>query len=177
MYFINILTLLGYCEQSMQSHILSQCINYLLRMEDLTTCPNSIQEQSRNCTKNGPSVVLPPFCSKKFIWITVIIWMGRSIITNYVLLSNLHSRAWVREWTKSTERPPLVGEVSANFCGLRVPRGQRDRSLRPYFPFSRPEPLLFFQVAPQLYSRGWVDPFPDPLLLIAPRIEPGPLDL
>jgi hypothetical protein len=23
----------------------------------------------------------------------------------------------------------------------------------------------FFQVAPQLYSRGWVDPVPDPLLL------------
>jgi hypothetical protein len=31
--------------------------------------------------------------------------------------------------------------------------------------FSRPEPLLFYQVAPQLYSRGWVDPVPDPLLL------------
>jgi hypothetical protein len=27
-----------------------------------------------------------------------------------------------------TERPPLVGEVSANFCGERVPRGQRNRS-------------------------------------------------
>jgi hypothetical protein len=27
------------------------------------------------------------------------------------------------------------------------------------------EPLLFFQVAPQLYSWGWVDPIPDPLLL------------
>jgi hypothetical protein len=26
-------------------------------------------------------------------------------------------------------------------------------------------PLLFFQVAPQLYSRSWVDPVPDPLLL------------
>jgi hypothetical protein len=25
--------------------------------------------------------------------------------------------AWVREWTITTERPPLVGEVSANFCG------------------------------------------------------------
>jgi hypothetical protein len=25
---------------------------------------------------------------------------------------------------------------------------------------------FFFQVAPQLYSRGWVDPVPDPLLLI-----------
>jgi hypothetical protein len=30
--------------------------------------------------------------------------------------------------------------------------------------FSRQEPLLFYQVAPQLYSRGWVDPVPDPLL-------------
>ena len=31
--------------------------------------------------------------------------------------------------------------------------------------FSGPEPLLFIQVAPQLTSRGWVDPVPDPLLL------------
>jgi hypothetical protein len=45
-----------------------------------------------------------------------------------------------------------------------VPRGQRDGSLRPYSRFSRQEPLLLFQVAPQLYSRGWVDPVPDPLL-------------
>jgi hypothetical protein len=45
-----------------------------------------------------------------------------------------------------------------------VPRGQRDGSLRPYSRFSRQEPLLFYQVAPQLYSRGRVDPVPDPLL-------------
>jgi hypothetical protein len=32
------------------------------------------------------------------------------------------------------------------------------------FSFSKQEPLLFYQVAPQLYSRGWVDPVPDPLL-------------
>jgi hypothetical protein len=32
--------------------------------------------------------------------------------------------------------------------------------------FSRQEPLLFYQVAPQLYSRGWVDPVPDPLLFL-----------
>jgi hypothetical protein len=32
----------------------------------------------------------------------------------------------------------------------------------------------FFQVAPQLYSRGWVDPVPDPLLFfVVPGIEPG----
>jgi hypothetical protein len=31
--------------------------------------------------------------------------------------------------------------------------------------FSRPEPLLSFQVALQLSSWGWVDPVPDPLFL------------
>jgi hypothetical protein len=45
--------------------------------------------------------------------------------------------------------------------------------------FSRQESLLFYQVFPQLYSRGWVDPVPDPLLffLVVPGIEPGPPDL
>jgi hypothetical protein len=37
---------------------------------------------------------------------------------------------------------------------IRVPRGQHDGSLRPYSRFSRQEPLLFYQVAPQLHSRG-----------------------
>jgi hypothetical protein len=60
----------------------------------------------------------------------------------------------VRERTIPTERPPLVGEEIANLCGQGVPRGQRDGSLRPYSWFSRQESLLFYQVAPQLYSRG-----------------------
>jgi hypothetical protein len=51
------------------------------------------------------------------------------------------------------------------FCGYRVPRGQHHGSLPPYSRFSRQEPLHFYQVAPQLYSRSWVDPVPDPLLL------------
>jgi hypothetical protein len=38
--------------------------------------------------------------------------------------------AWVRERTIPTERPPLVGEASANFCGYNEPRGQCDESLR-----------------------------------------------
>jgi hypothetical protein len=50
---------------------------------------------------------------------------------------------WVRERTIPTERPPLVGEVSANFCEYRVPHGQRDGFPRPYSGFSRPEPLIF----------------------------------
>jgi hypothetical protein len=45
---------------------------------------------------------------------------------------------------------------------------RRDGSLRPYSWFSRQEPLLFYQVTPQLYSRGWVEPVPDPLLFSFP---------
>jgi hypothetical protein len=71
---------------------------------------------------------------------------------------------WVRERNIPTERPPLVGEVIATFGELRVPRGQRDGSLLQWSRFSRQEPLLFFQVAPQLYSRVWVDPVPDPII-------------
>jgi hypothetical protein len=78
-----------------------------------------------------------------------------------------NSMVWVRERTIPTERPPLVGEVIANFCGSRVPRGQRDGSLWPYSRFSRHEPLLVYQVAPQLYSRGWVDLVPDPQLFFS----------
>jgi hypothetical protein len=48
-----------------------------------------------------------------------------------------------------------------------LPRGQRDGSLRPYSRFYRQKPLLFYQVAPQLCSRGWVDPVPDPLLFFS----------
>jgi hypothetical protein len=57
--------------------------------------------------------------------------------------SKLNSVVLVRERTISTERPPFVGEVNANFCSQRVPGGQRDRFLRPYSRLSRPEPLLF----------------------------------
>jgi hypothetical protein len=45
--------------------------------------------------------------------------------------------------TIPTERPPLVGEVSANFRGWRAPRIQRDRSLQPYSRISWWEPLFF----------------------------------
>jgi hypothetical protein len=61
-----------------------------------------------------------------------------------------------------------------------VSHGQRDGSLRLYYWFSRPESLLFFQVAPQLYSQGWVDPVPDPLHLrkfSSVGNQPGPLNL
>jgi hypothetical protein len=34
-------------------------------------------------------------------------------------------------------------------------------------------PYFFFQVAPQLYSRGWMNPVPDPLLLKKLESNPG----
>jgi hypothetical protein len=106
-------------------------------------------------------------------WVFVHLRFGRT--TSFESFDNVHihmssesikkiSMVWVRERTIPTERPPPVGEVIANFCGQRVQRGQRDGSLTPYSRFSRQEPLLFYQVAPQLYSRGWVDPVPDKLL-------------
>jgi hypothetical protein len=41
----------------------------------------------------------------------------RGIMTFYLNTEKLNSVALVRKRTTPTERPPLVGEVSANFCG------------------------------------------------------------
>jgi hypothetical protein len=45
--------------------------------------------------------------------------------------------------TTPTDWPMLVGEMGANFCGLRVPCWQRDGSLRHYSRLSILQPLLF----------------------------------
>jgi hypothetical protein len=73
--------------------------------------------------------------------------------------------ALVRERTISTERPPLVREVSANFCGERsVAQSARRITYGRYLGFLDRIHYFFFQVAPQLYSRGSVNPVPGPLL-------------
>jgi hypothetical protein len=75
--------------------------------------------------------------------------------------SNIYKKnsvAWVRERTIPTVRPPLVGEVSTKFAdrGCHVvsvtdPCGR-------ILDFLDRSHYFFFQVAPQLYSLGWVDP-------------------
>jgi hypothetical protein len=55
----------------------------------------------------------------------------------------LNSVTLVREPAIPTERQPLVGEVSANFCEHRVWRSQHDGSLGLYYRFSRTQALLF----------------------------------
>jgi hypothetical protein len=74
----------------------------------------------------------------------------------------------VRERTIPTERPPLVGEVTNNFCGFGC---CVVRTTNPYghiLRFIDRSRYFLFQVAPQLYSRGWVDSVPDPLFLGKP---------
>jgi hypothetical protein len=79
-------------------------------------------------------------------------------------------------WTNYTDRTTAACRRSD--CQLFADRGWYVVSvtdpLLPYSRFSRQEPLLFYQVAPQLYSRGWVDPVPEPLpffFLVVPGIE------
>jgi hypothetical protein len=86
----------------------------------------------------------------------------------YVLPSvnnNNNSMVWVREQTIPTERTPLVGEVSVNFAD----RGCHVVSVTDIYGrilgFLDRSRCIFFQVSPQLYSRDWVEPIPDPLLL------------
>jgi hypothetical protein len=83
--------------------------------------------------------------------------------------------AIVHERTIPTKQPPLLAKLVPTFVhrGCRVVStadlhsrilGFLDQSL-----------YNFFQVAPQLYSRGWMGPIPDPQLLrnlVAQRIEP-----
>src|SRR5215467_1853563 len=56
----------------------------------------------------------------------------------------INSVALVRERTIPTERPPPVGEVSANFCGSRGVTWSVQRAPTAVNLFSRPEPLLLY---------------------------------
>jgi hypothetical protein len=58
------------------------------------------------------------------IWDTV----GRFRYTEMAINMRMNSVALVRKRTIPTERPPHDDEVSANFCGYRVSRGQRNGS-------------------------------------------------
>jgi hypothetical protein len=58
------------------------------------------------------------------------------------------------ELYRPTERPPLVGEVSVNFSGQRVSRGQRNESPTVVNFGFLDRSRYFLEIAPQLSSRG-----------------------
>jgi hypothetical protein len=72
----------------------------------------------------------------------------------------------VRERTIPTERPPLVGDVYANFYVV----GGTDPHCR-ILGFLDRSRYCFCQVAPRLHSWGWADPVPDPLHRKSGRIR------
>jgi hypothetical protein len=60
----------------------------------------------------------------------------------------------------------LSAKLVPTFADRGVSRSQRGGSLTAVISvFVNRSRYVFFQVVPQLYSRGWVDPVPDPLLL------------
>jgi hypothetical protein len=71
-----------------------------------------------------------PYLSASWPWLFVI------YLTNSVAL--------VRNRTIPTERPPLVGEDSANFWEQRVSHDQRNGSPRPYSRFPRPDYIYIY---------------------------------
>jgi hypothetical protein len=115
--------------------------------------PNQLQKNLEywNQTKFGVSSEIPSSCQ-------VIFPIDRN--TN-----KTNSVALVRKRTTPTERPPLVGEVRAKFadrgCCVFSAMDPHGRILG----FLDQSSYFSIQVAPQLSSRGWVDPVPDPLLL------------
>jgi hypothetical protein len=64
-----------------------------------------------------------------------------------------------------TSNRRLSAKLVPTFADRRVSRSQRGESLAAVISFLDRSRYFFFQVAPQLYSRGWVDPVADPLLL------------
>jgi hypothetical protein len=76
-----------------------------------------------------------------------------------------NSMAWVWERNVPAERPRLVGEVSAKFANGKCHVVTVTDLYSCILGFVDRRIYLFLQLAPELYSRDWVGPVSDPLLL------------
>jgi hypothetical protein len=81
------------------------------------------------------------------------------------VLLKKHSLALVRKQTIPTERPTLVVKLVLTFVDRGCHVVSAVDSHGHIFGFLGQSRYYFFQVGPQLYSRGWVEPIPDPLHL------------
>jgi hypothetical protein len=127
------------CSQSFDSSLLDWLSNYLPTPIQLVLC---IVEWKKSCDLK---------------WI-------KAFQDNGMQWDN--SVAWVRERTIPTKWPPLSAKSVPTFAD----RGYHVRPVRQiptavFFGFLDRRCYFFFQAATHLYSRGWVDPVRDPLLL------------
>jgi hypothetical protein len=93
--------------------------------------------------------------------------------------TNNNAVALVRERTIPTERPPLVGEISATFADRRCRVVSATDPYGHILGFLDRSHHFFFQVAHYTHEAEWT-PFQTHYLsenLVAPEIERGPLDL
>jgi hypothetical protein len=83
----------------------------------------------------------------------------------YITKTKLNSVSWVRERSIPNE----LRRLSTQLVPIFVDRGCLVVSVTDTYDhilgFLDRRRYFFFELAPQLYSRGWVDPVPDPLLL------------
>jgi hypothetical protein len=114
---------------------------------------------------NGRIVQIPKLCLLSNIGLRsvrggVICWSNSEIVLKIKTRCSESASELYRPSDRrlSAKWLPTFADRGCHVVSVTDPNGRISR-------FSRQEPLLFYQVAPQLYSRGWVDPVPDPLLL------------
>jgi hypothetical protein len=103
----------------------------------------------KRCTNRELQVRQPAELTCRPVMFSVFVPLAREIACSL----NIRSILWYNKYKLRVLSPPAnytdrataaCRRCSANFCGYRVPRDQRDGSLRPYSRISRPEPLLIF---------------------------------
>jgi hypothetical protein len=112
------------------------------------------------------------FCSKlkSHSWTCLILTRGKGLLKFYiVVIIIIIIINWWPESMSELYRPSvrclsvkLVPTLPDRGCHLVSVTDLYDSNFLGFLDRSR---YFFFQVVPQLYSRGWVDPVPDPLLL------------
>jgi hypothetical protein len=99
-----------------------------------------------NCQPNTPAALYPQEDS----------WYSFLLVTPWLESASKLYRQSDRRF--SAKLVPTLADRGCHMVSATNPHCR-------WFRFSRLEPLLSFQVAPQLSSRGWVNPVPDPLPL------------
>jgi hypothetical protein len=97
-------------------------------------------------------------------WTCRVLWPRNMVIWSIESVTGNNRLRGLNPWAKCINRKTAADKLVPTFadrgCHVVSVTDPYGRILR----FLDRSPYFFFQVAPQLYSRGWVDPVPDTLL-------------